>query len=477
MIMPFERTINKNPELKRNFWLELSAPRLIAMPTIVLAIFLMVIAVSKDGVAMPLTFTGMAIFSILSGLWGTKLVIDSIIEEVNDRTWIQQQMTALTPWQMTLGKLFGSTSYAWYGGLMGLLMYLVGRSAGGSTAFAVYGTESPTMFQAIETVLIAIIGTIGIHAFAGMTAMLLVRKQTHKPKVSSTATYIFILVLMAYAYQIPFTLATLGSATWYGMEINRVHFQLVTALVFTSWAVVGMYRNMRTELQVTNGMGTWIGYMAFIAFYNAGFGFNPEIGKDLPMGVAAVYWATATLILMSVVLAFLEPKDAVNRRKLIVAWSERNWKRVSELMPLWMPTLALAVFLCVLSSLTQSILGSPHLRNMTTEGANVPFLLPLAVAAFLVRDVAFVMLINSTGKRKAPDAAAFVYLMLAHIVLPAIVSVGQDKAGLWLFMPTIEGKSLLSFLAGSIEAGILVAWLLRVWRMRNEELEARFAAA
>ena len=43
---------------------------------------------------------------------------DSVLDEVNDNTWDFQKLSALSPWSLAFGKLFGSTIYCWYGGLI-----------------------------------------------------------------------------------------------------------------------------------------------------------------------------------------------------------------------------------------------------------------------------------------------------------------------------------------------------------------------
>jgi hypothetical protein len=115
-----ERLLNRNPEFKRNAWIELSPGRLLAMPVIILAIFFMVLANTEHDVLHAIALAGTSLYFVLVFLGGSKLAIDSVIDEINGRTCIQQQMTPLSAGAMTIGKLFGSTIYAWYGGLMAL---------------------------------------------------------------------------------------------------------------------------------------------------------------------------------------------------------------------------------------------------------------------------------------------------------------------------------------------------------------------
>jgi hypothetical protein len=48
-------------------------------------------------------------FGIITIWWGSRNASDSILNEINDHTWDWQQMSAQSPWRMTIGKIFGST--------------------------------------------------------------------------------------------------------------------------------------------------------------------------------------------------------------------------------------------------------------------------------------------------------------------------------------------------------------------------------
>src|SRR5512135_855823 len=108
-----------NPEFKRNLWLSFSTHRLIGMPAL-LALTFMAVAMAdfRDEVAGSLYTASIALFIFIVWLWGARNANATIVDELRDKTWDQQRMSALEPWTMTWGKLLGSTSFNWYGGLM-----------------------------------------------------------------------------------------------------------------------------------------------------------------------------------------------------------------------------------------------------------------------------------------------------------------------------------------------------------------------
>ncbi|MDE3106492.1 MAG: hypothetical protein KGK08_15075, partial [Acidobacteriota bacterium] len=108
-----------NPEFKRNLWLSFSRHRLIGMPSLLGLTFLALTFTDQQGeVAGSLYNVSVWLFIFIVWLWGARNANATIVDELRDHTWDQQRMSALDPWTMTWGKLFGSTSFNWYGGLM-----------------------------------------------------------------------------------------------------------------------------------------------------------------------------------------------------------------------------------------------------------------------------------------------------------------------------------------------------------------------
>lgn len=92
-----------NPELRRNLWLEFSLHRLIGMPAVLALLF--ALFGSFGGAWRERVFTAALWgFVILAHFWGTRQASAAVTDEVRDRTWDWQRLSALSPWQMTWGK-------------------------------------------------------------------------------------------------------------------------------------------------------------------------------------------------------------------------------------------------------------------------------------------------------------------------------------------------------------------------------------
>ncbi|HEX5336921.1 MAG TPA: hypothetical protein VFW53_00610, partial [Gallionella sp.] len=108
-----------NPELKRNLWLSFSAARLIAMPAILALTFLSIYLSEEQALIDHFMYTAaVSLFVFIVWLWGAGNASASITDEIRNKTWDQQRMSALEPWTMAWGKLFGATAFNWYGGLI-----------------------------------------------------------------------------------------------------------------------------------------------------------------------------------------------------------------------------------------------------------------------------------------------------------------------------------------------------------------------
>ena len=113
-----------NPEFRRQLWLQFSVTRLVILPLLLAATFITVYLSVPIEPAEPLAAVAMLLFGVLVLGMGTFAAGGSVMDEIADRTWDQQRMSAMQPWAMTWGKLAGASAYGWYGGALCLLVAL-----------------------------------------------------------------------------------------------------------------------------------------------------------------------------------------------------------------------------------------------------------------------------------------------------------------------------------------------------------------
>ena len=117
-----------NPEFQRNLWLEASPRRIAWAGVVLLLIYGAAVTLTRNnpyGAFPALGGVGAVVFVVCAMLWGARASGNSILAEIADRTWDFQRLSALQPWTMTWGKLFGGSSLAWMCALTGLLMMIV----------------------------------------------------------------------------------------------------------------------------------------------------------------------------------------------------------------------------------------------------------------------------------------------------------------------------------------------------------------
>ena len=92
-----------NPEFQRNLWLEASPRRLAWAGLALAAIYGAALLIGWRGGMLIPGFAGWLVFGITAVLWGPRIAGRAVGDEVADRTWDFQRLSALEPWTMTWG--------------------------------------------------------------------------------------------------------------------------------------------------------------------------------------------------------------------------------------------------------------------------------------------------------------------------------------------------------------------------------------
>ena len=111
-----------NPELQRNLWLD-ATPRKLAFAAAILAgLFAAVWLLDRGRHAYAVTLAGSVVFFGAALVWAPRAARATVIDEVRAGSWDFQRLSALTPWEMTWGKLAGATARPWVAAGGGLLL-------------------------------------------------------------------------------------------------------------------------------------------------------------------------------------------------------------------------------------------------------------------------------------------------------------------------------------------------------------------
>lgn len=432
-----------NPEFRRNLWLELSVHRLVAMPAILVLVLALVYTASEDKLDATAGAAAL-IAAVLLGIWGTRCAADCVMEEVRARTWDGQRMSAIGPWAMTWGKLFGSSAFAWYGGLMSLAVVLLA---------APRGWEHPPAKVAALIVSVSLLVQ-GMACFAGLVAA---RKGYARQGAFSVMLVVLLLIFMGPAASLVGAEGHLP-AQWWGQSYERVNFVLASAACFAAWAVFGCYRLMCAELQVRTLPWAFVAFTAFLTAYLPGFWIVPEAGFAGMLNVVLIGGLLIAAALTYVQL-LSEHSGVIVFRRVLLRLRRGETRRALEELPCWPIGLALAGAF--------SVLGLALLDPIATPGGSDRSLalVPLPVFLLLARDAAILLVFAFAWQPRRVETATFFYLVLLYGIVPALLkAAGMETIAELVLPPVLEAPGKATLVA-AVQLAIAVA-LVR-WRLRS----------
>ena len=434
-----------NPELLRNFWLEMTPHRLIVMPLVLGLAFMLSVVANDNQLGDPTATTAIYLFAAIVLAWGTRQAAVSVADEIDGKTWDTQRMSALTPWQLTWGKLLGANVFTWYGGALCLLVYAAARGSGPLSTPA-------ALALAIGTALI-------LHASSMLSSLLAPRasRSTKSPMI----LLMLVLILSGWApYTRWFSEESL-EIVWFGLHYGGSEFGLVTVWLFAAWAVFAAYRAMCTELQVRTTPAAWLAFAIFLTVYLSGI-VAGEVGHagSGHMVVLAVGFSVA--VAMSALSVWWERRDIVTLRRIGLAFSGRQWRRLLEEMPVWAVTAGLALICAVLLLLN---LSTP--LSIDGPAGKLRGWVPLSVFLLMLRDIGLLYFFSLADNPRRAAFATLVYLGLLYGLLPALLNAMNLKWVAMLVLPPLLTEPTLGVLIAGLHVVLVMLLLHRRWERRS----------
>ena len=414
-----------NPEFQRNVWIELTPRRLILMIALLtLTFFASAIAGGTDYTPAS---TAQLLYYAIVVIWGSRNAALAVVGEIRDRTWDTQLLSSIKPGEMMWGKLFGSTIYNWFGGLICLAVLLTQKA-----------THDGVPTALIDLVYFLAVGVIS-QAAAFLASLIAVRRRQSHSRLDIFVYQTIGLLAGVAVYAIWSIADPAGSfllhkvagdtVTWWGRVLDRRGFLLLSLAVFTGWTLLGCYREMRLELKMQNGTLVWLSFLIFIGLYVAGF--DAWLTNDKTVAgwdVASLRLALAgvTFTALTYLMVFLEPKDRVHFRWLGSQLSSGRVDAFWNGLQAWMMSYLAAIF-CTIVLLFWLHQSQPGIVEQPA--------LIAATAGFLTRDVSIFVFMRSLPGRRRGDFAALGILFALYVLAPAIINGLGLKNLLMLFYP------------------------------------------
>lgn len=437
-----------NPEFKRNLWLSFSTHKLIAMPAL-LGLGALAIAMSNKfavQTADNLYSAAVSMFIFIVWLWGARNANLSIVDELRDKTWDQQRMSAMKPWAMTWGKLLGSTSFNWYGGAICLAIAIPA---------AIMGGDKPWMLD-----LPAIVAA-GVTLHAGLIALNLHTGQMEMQLIQRGGLGWIAIIFALILFQVVTNAFILDrDVTWWGYKIQGRLFLLESTVLFAICAVFSAWRVISNALQVRTIPWAWPLFALILTAYFSGFYSN---ATDYSAFVISRTGLTITAI-MTYGALFSEPARLPDWNMLRLRQQRGDWRGWLQHLPLWPTTLLLAFCFALLGTLSTD---SPESSYGTIYS---PILaVPVGFALMLLRDACIVLFFSFAPKAKRPMAVALLYLIVLNVLLPFFFKeAGLDAVSYFFFPVGKEYGAGVGIMAIATQA--MIALGLVAWRLQKAKL-------
>jgi hypothetical protein len=475
-----------NPELARNFKLELTSQRLVLMPVILVLLAGLILSFGGNDFSMgsgwndydKLCQFSLIAFLLITGIWGAKSAADGILDEYNNKTWDWQRMSTISPMKMTIGKLFGSTIYNWYGGIICLFIYFVSSIL----------SNHHSMLVSFVSMLNVILTAIALQGFTILSSLMQIRKGDGRRKIKSTSAIFLAIfglsfIVNGFNENQSRIFGVANNLYWYKINFG-IFGSLLSPVFFCSWIVAGLYRSFRTEFQYENGLKWWVIFLISLAIYLTGYFVRPNyLGIEKILVASAIAASIAIgYFFITWIMAMAEPKEFIPIREALLSWKNKNYRKFYTQAPLWLVGLifsaGMSVLTCIVFLMCRSSNGSSAYLDQRGDfliqaffdqmNSNIAAyaLVPIAAFFFLLRDVSLILLINLSGKRKRADGTALLLLVVLYVIAPALV---RDSNIEWIFYPLNTEGNFLMLLSPFLQASMLIYYLVLLWRNLEEK--------
>ena len=433
-----------NPEFRRQLWLGFSPTRLVVLPLLLLACFAAAFMTASDRPAQALAYTGAALFAVLAWGMGTLAAGTSVMEELTDRTWDQQRMSAMQPWAMTWGKLGGASAYAWYGGALCLLIAVPAAVIGG------HGS------QMLQIALSAILFGLFLQAL-----LMAVNLQSLKSRGAlARRGGVWLVVAVLFWGVTPLLGMSRGlTVTWWGQPFYGPNFGLASMALFAASALVAAWRSMAELLAVRQLPWGWPALALLITFYISGFAPSHRMAAFGAVGVSTCAALTYLAILT-------EPQLRPLWQRVVNRLGAGRWRAALLQMPRWPFTLLLAGPFALMTAMALQQPGTlpwPAAEGIKLGSGTYPAIYAASFVLLMVRDCALLLFFAFAANNRRAVASFLLLMVVLHGLLPWLVSAADSHFLLGLFQPLIATRSV-SIIAAAIHATLALALLRWRWR-------------
>jgi len=353
-------------------------------------------------------------------IWGNYAISNAAGNDVGINTWDFQKMSSIGPWELTIGKLFGSTSFTWYTSafLLTLLAYCYSYTEDNLLERSIFTTFSTPTKPIIYLILAGAIG----HAIS----FLATSTNTKRKKNSISAGFILGCAASYGVLRLIINTNNGVDATinWHFWEINQNTFITLSLLYFVFWTIIAIQRNMRDELQFKNTPFVLLMFIIGICLYITGYAdLIMQQSKNMKIAIysnnSAPYNEDMFIVKLTIsflilafstyILAFKDANNLSKYKRWIYAFKYKEWKRFLKNTPAWVgcAALLLLVYFTLMSKL-----------SLTEKEIIQNFAFTTAILLFIARDglIYHSILIGKIERHKAFTVG--LYILMIYTLIP-----------------------------------------------------------
>lgn len=410
-----------NPEFRRQLWLQFSLTRLLVLPALLLASFA---AIQLSGVDQPistLAYSAAALFGLLVWGMGTLAAGASVIDEITERTWDQQRMSAMQPWAMTWGKLAGASAYGWYGGAFCLLV---------AVPASILAGQSPSLVLRLATG--GILGGLLLQALLIAVNLQLVKVGG---RIARRGGLTLLLLTLLWGTGPLLGLVEETNLLWWDQPFNGLNFSLVSMALFAACALGAAWRSMAEVLAVRQLPWGWPALVLLLTTYVTGFATEHRL---MLFGVSGLLTCTAFTYLA----LLAEPQPRPLWQRVLTRVESGQWRAALQQLPRWPTTLALALPFAILLwyTLPPNVASSPDFSWFNGPTGSIG-LHALVLVLLLARDCALALFLALSPKGRRPVLGFWVLMVVLYGLLPWLLSGLHSKTLSSLAQPLLSASA------------------------------------
>lgn len=461
------KIIQWNPELQRSIWENITPTKLIILP-VIFGLLFMVVESTYNVVIMSLV-----LFYINTVMIGAYTAGEEIPNEVQDKTWDWQRMSAMTPLQMTIGKLFGSTIYQWYGGIITILVFIFSALS--------YNFNFLTVLQ---LVLCMIFTATFFQTFAmllGISAREMPLRWRRLITIGILLSLAITLVSFFFFYLIIDFSKSIDKEFvsknfhWFFISIPPLTHLLLLLIFMNIWSFIGLYRSFRTEMYYFNGPEFFMIFLIAVPIYFSGFLFN--LSNDIigfKFYFTVLFSTIAMLAYSSTFLtALIDKMEIITFRRLFFHLKLEDYKKVGYDIPLW----AISFLTQIIFSLLALLLFTISMEEIGKIEENLPqkllFFL-ITINLFCIRDLGIIMINNFTQGKNA-IGTTIGYFFILYYLIPSLLAISGNEHLLPSFYPIPFDKhfefSIVNIVIPMFQALIVILVVRKIWVTKNIKVQ------